>query len=116
MDKQNWTEKTVEMLRPFETDNLLNTIQTITIKEVFSNPILLTIICVLLYFGVIRRSKAVLLTMFALLGIIMIIRFAMPASPTAGAVETSLDALIPFIVGGVVIGGVIIYFTFIKSE
>jgi len=116
MDKQQIIEKTVEVLRPFETANIMNTIQTMTFKDLFTNPVTLLIVVLLLYFGLIKRSKAVLLTMFGLAGTICILRYAMPAASVDGPVETSLGSLVPFVVGGVIVGGVIVYFAFIKSE
>ncbi len=116
MDKQTFTEKTVEFLRPFETDNLMNTLQTMTLKQIFTNPVMLCIMALLLFFGVYKRSKTILLSLFSIIGLIFIVRFAMPAGNVANNAEMSLGSVMPFVVGGVVIGAVIIYFTFIKSE
>ena len=116
MDKQTMVEKTIEVLRPFETENLMTTLQTMTLKQLFTNPVMLCIIAFLLFFGIIKRSKTILLSLFSILGMIFIIRFAMPASSAAGSTEMSLGSVVPFVIGGVVIGGVIIYFSFIKSE
>jgi hypothetical protein len=115
MDKQKMIDKTVEVLRPFETENLMNTLQTLSLKELFTNPILLCVFAILLFFGVYKKSKTILLSLFSIVGMILIIKFALPAG-TAGNAEMSLGSVVPFVVGGVVIGAVIIYFTFIKSE
>lgn len=112
MDKQQLVEKTTEALRPFETGNLLNTMQTLNLKNIFTNPVVLIIIVGLFFFGVIKKSKTVLLTLFSLIGLIVILRYAMPAPGD----ELSLKSLIPFAFGGVVIGGVVIYFSLIKSD
>lgn len=112
MDKQQLADRATEILRPFETANLMNTIQHLTLKQIFSNPVVLITIAALLFFGVVKRSKTVLLTLFALIGIIVILRFAMPAPDE----DLSLKSLVPFVFGGVVIGGVIIYFSLIKSD
>lgn len=112
MDKQQFVEKTTEILRPFETANLMTTMQTLSLKDIFSNPVVLVIVAFLFFFGVIKRSKAVLLTLFGLIGLILLARYAMPAPGT----ELSLKSLIPFAFGGVLIGGVIIYFSMIKSD
>lgn len=112
MDKQQLAEKTVEALRPFETANLMTTIQNLTLKQIFTHPAVLLCITVIFFFGVIKRSKTVLLTLFALIGMIVILRFAMPAPGE----ELSLKSLIPFALCGLGIGGVIIYFTLIKSD
>ena len=105
-------EKTVEILRPFETANLMETMQNLSMKQVFTHPAILFFICVVFFFGVIKRSKPVLLTLFSLFCAAIIMRFAMP---TPGE-QLSVTSMLPFIGGGIVIGCVIIYFSFIKSE
>jgi hypothetical protein len=112
MDKQQLLDKTAETLRPFETANLMNTIQNLTLKDIFSNPAVLICILALLFFGIIRRSKVVLLTLFALIAFTVLIRYVVPAPDEA----LSVKALLPFVSGGIVIAGVIIYYTFIRSK
>lgn len=112
MDRQQLVEKATEVLRPFETGNLLNTMQTLNLKTIFTNPVVLIIIIGLFFFGVIKKSKTVLLTLFGMIGMIVMLRYAMPAPGE----ELSMKSLIPFVFGGVVIGGVIIYFSMIKSD
>src|ERR1035437_2045246 len=110
MDKQQLAEKAAETLRPFETANLIDTIQHLTLKQISTHPAILIIIAAVFSFGVIKRSKAVLLALFMLLGLIVILRFTMPAP---GDVLTS-TSMFPFIGFGLLIGGVIIYFSLIK--
>lgn len=112
MDKQQLVEKTTEALRPFETANLINTMQNLTIQQVFTHPAVLIIILGVFFFGVIKRSKPVLLTLFTLVGLIVILRYAMPAPGD----DLSLSSMLPFIGAGLTIGGVIIYFSFIKTD
>ena len=112
MDKQQLIEKVTETLRPFETANLISTIQSLTLQQIFTHPAVLVTITVVFFLGVIKRSKTVLLTLFGVLGLIVIMRYAMPV---AGE-ELTLKALLPFIGIGVTIGGVIIYFSLIKSD
>lgn len=112
MDKEQFVEKATETLRPFETGNLLQTIQTMSLQQIFSNPAVLGIIAVVLFLGIIKKSKTVLLTLFGMIGAIIILRYAMPAPGE----ELSLKSLGPFALGGVAIGAVIIYFSLIKSD
>ena len=112
MDKQQFMDKAADTLRPFETANLMTTIQTLTLKQIFTHPAVLICIAVVFFYGVIKRSKTVLLTLFALLGMIVILRYAMPAPGE----ELSIKALLPFVCGGMVIGGVVIYFSLIRSD
>ncbi|HEY3308727.1 MAG TPA: hypothetical protein VGJ93_09755 [Desulfuromonadaceae bacterium] len=111
MDKQQLTEKATEVFRPFETDNLIHTLQTLSLQQIFSNPVVLIVIALVLFFGIIKRSKTVLLTLFSLIALIVILRYAMPAPGE----DLSLKSLVPFAFGGVFIGGVIIYFSLIKD-
>lgn len=112
MDKQQLIEKTTETLRPFETANLIETMQHLNVKEVFSHPAVLIIIIAIFFFGVIKRSKTVLLSLFALFAIAVIIRYAMPAPGD----DLSMASMLPFIGGGLLIGGVVIYFSFVKTD
>ena len=116
MNKQQLLEKTTDILRPLETENLMTAMQTMTLKQIFGSPVVLAVITILLFFGVIKKSKTVLLTLFALIGMIVLIRYAIPPVSTAEHVESSMGSLMPVICGGVVIGGVIIYFSLIKSD
>ena len=112
MDKQQLLNKTVETLRPLETGNLMNSIQNVTLQDIFTHPAVLICITIVFLYGVIRRSKVVLLTLFALIAATVLMRYAIPAPGEA----LSVKALLPFVSGGLLIGGVIIYFTFIRSD
>lgn len=112
MDKDKLIEKTTETLRPFETSNLIDTMQHLSIKEVFSHPLVLIAIVAIFFFGVVKRSKLVLLSLFSLFCLAIIMRYAMPAPGD----DLSITATLPFIGGGLLVGGVIIYFSLIKSD
>jgi purine-cytosine permease-like protein len=112
MEKQQVLDKTVEVLRPFETSNLMTTLQTLSLAQLFTNPVVLIIIIGVLFFGVLKRSMTILLTLFFLIAMIVFMRYAMPAPGQ----ELSLSSIVPFIGFGVAIGGVIIYFAMIKSD
>lgn len=112
MDKQNLVEKTAETLRPFETANLIETMQHLSIKQIFSHPAVLILIIVIFFFGVFKRSKTVLLSLFALFCIAVIIRYAMPVPGD----DLSMSSTLPFIGGGLLVGCVIIYFSLVKSD
>ncbi len=112
MDKQKLVEKTAETLRPFETSNLIDTIQHLSIKQVFSHPAVLILIIAFFFFGVVKRSKTVLLSLFSLICITVIMRYAMPAPGD----DLSMASMVPFIGGGLLIACVIIYFSLIKSD
>lgn len=112
MDKEKLVEKTVETLRPFETSNLIDTVQHLSVKQVFSHPLVLLAIAVIFFFGIVKRSKVVLLSLFSLICLAVIMRFAMPAPGD----DLSMASMLPFIGGGLLVGGVVIYFSLIKSD
>jgi hypothetical protein len=111
MEKQELLDKTVEVLRPLETQNLMTTIQNLTLQQIFSNWIFLVATLAVLFLGIYKKSKTVLLTLFFLVGLIVMVKFAMPPPGE----ELSMKSLIPFAAFGLGIGGVIVYFTFVKD-
>lgn len=112
MDKQQLIEKTTETLRPFETDNLIETMKHLSVTQVFSNPVVLVMLAAIFFFGVVRRSKVVLLSLFSLICLAVILRFAMPAPGE----DLSVSSTLPFIGGGLLVGCVVIYFSLIKTD
>lgn len=112
MDKQQLVDKTTEALRPFETSNLIETLQHMSIKQIFYHPAVLIMIAVFFFFGVFKRSKPVLLSLFSLICLAVIMRYAMPVPGD----DLSMSSMLPFIGGGLLIGCVIIYFSLIKSD
>lgn len=111
MDKQQLAEKATETLRPFETRNLMDTIQNLTLHDIFTNPVILITILAILFFGIYKRSMPVILTLFALIAFIVVMRFLMPPPGE----EMTMKSLFPFVGAGVTIGGIIIYFSMIRS-
>lgn len=112
MDKQQLVEKTAETLRPFETANLIESMKHLSVNEVFSHPVVLIVIVAIFFFGVVKRSKPVLLSLFSLFCIAVIMRYTMPAPGD----DLSVTSMLPFIGGGLLVGGVVIYFSLIKSD
>jgi len=88
----------------------MSTIQNLTLQQIF--PIGSCCWLWLAYcFGVYKRSKTVLLTLFFLVALIVMVKIAMPAPGQ----EISLKTVLPFVAFGLGIGGVIVYFTFVKD-
>ncbi|OGU16372.1 MAG: hypothetical protein A2076_03040 [Geobacteraceae bacterium GWC2_53_11] len=112
MDKQKLVEKTAETLRPFETANLIESMKHLSVNDVFSHPVVLIVIVAIFFFGVVKRSKPVLLSLFSLFCIAVIMRYTMPAPGD----DLSVTSMLPFIGGGLLVGGVVIYFSLIKSD
>lgn len=112
MDKQQLIEKTTEALRPLETANLVNTVQHLTLHQIATNPVIILALAFFFFMGVVKRSRPVLFMLFALLVVILLFRYAMP---TSGASLTITEAL-PFFGGAILVGGVLLYYTFIKVD
>lgn len=112
MDKQKLLDKTTETLRPLETGNLIDAIKNMSVDQIFSHPTVIIVIAAIFFFGVFKRSKTILLTLFAIICAAVIMRYAMPAP---GA-DLSFKAALPFVGGGLLIGGVVVYFSLVKSD
>ncbi|AAR36316.1 hypothetical protein KIP69_14225 [Geobacter sulfurreducens] len=113
MEKQELLDKTRETLSPFETGNIIAYIKSLTLKSAMENPWIISILAIVIFYGVFKRSKFVLSTVFAIISITLLIRLTLP---TGEGNELTLGSTLPFAFGGLVIGAFLIYFIFIKSE
>lgn len=112
MDKQQLIDTTTEILRPLETANLIQTVQNLTLHTIITNPIIISAIALFFFMGVIKKSRPVLFMIFALMVVVILLRYAMPAP---GANLTVMESL-PFFGGAILVGGVLLYYTFIKTD
>jgi len=112
MDKEQLANKATEVLQPFETGNLMNTLQNLSLSQIFSHPAVLITILIVFFFGVVRKSKTVLLILFSLIALIIMARYTLPPPGE----EITFKSLLPFVGGGLVMGAVIIYVSLIKSD
>jgi hypothetical protein len=112
MEKQEMINKTKETLAPFETEHVVQFVKTMTLKSIMGNPWIIGAIVIIFFYAVIKRSKFVLLTLFTVISLTLLIRFTFQSQSD----EMTLSSTLPFVFGGVAIGAVIIYFSFIKSE
>ncbi len=112
MDNQQMLEKTRQTLEPFETEHVIDFIRTLSVKSAMEHPLFIVLILLFLLYGVVKRSKFVLLFLFVSVAIMLLVRYTMPVE------GDQLDArsMLPFAFGGVAIGAALIYFTFIKSD
>jgi len=111
MDKTEIINKTKDILTPFETGNILKFFKGLTLSTIFSNPLILCILLVIIFFAVIKRSKIIFLFLFACVSIVALIQYTLPENG-----DMTLSRLLPFAGGALAIGAVLIYFSFIKSE
>lgn len=112
MEKQQLLDKTRETLTPFETGNIVDFLKTLTVKSAMEHPLFLVLIFLFFAFGLVKRSKFVLLSLFAAVTVMLLVRYTMPVEGDSLDLKTTL----PFAFGGLAIGAALIYFIFIKSE
>jgi hypothetical protein len=112
MDKQEIIIKIKEALSPFETGNVVQFMKNLSLKSAMENPWLIGVFLVLFFFAVIKRSKFVLLALFTIISLMVLMRY----TSRTGGDELALSSTLPFVFGGLLIGIVIVYFCFIKSE
>jgi hypothetical protein len=113
MEKQEMLGKAKEVMSPFETENIVTFMKNLTFKSAMENPWIIGVFMVIFFYAVIKRSKPVLAFLFAAISIMFLVRFTLQGE--AGN-ELTLSSTLPFAFGGLAIGGVLIYFIFIKSE
>ena len=113
MEKEDLLRKTEQAISPFETENIFNFIKSLTFKSAMENPWIIGFFMVVFFYAVIKRSKPVLLLLFASISIMFLVRFTLQG---AEGNELTLSSTLPFAFGGIVIGGVLIYFSFIKGD
>jgi|PlaIllAssembly_1097288.scaffolds.fasta_scaffold72750_4 hypothetical protein len=113
MEKQELLKKTEQAMSPFETEHLVQFVKNLTFKSAMENPWLIGFFVIIFFYAVVKRSKPVLLFMFAAISIMLLVRYTL--SGPQGE-EVSLSSTLPFAFGGLAIGGVLIYFTFIKGD
>ena len=113
MEKEELLKKTEQAVSPFETENIINFINNLTFKSAMENPWIIGFFMVIFFYAVIKRSKPVLLFLFAAISIMFLVRFTLQG---VEGNELTLSSTMPFAFGGLIIGGVLIYFSFIKGD
>ncbi len=112
MDNQQMLEKTRQTLEPLETEHIVNFIRTLSVKSAMEHPLFIVLILLFLAYGIVKRSRFVLLFLFASVAIMFLVRYTMPVEGD----QLDAKSMLPFAFGGVAIGAALIYFTFIKSD
>jgi hypothetical protein len=114
MEKQQVLDQAKEKLTPFETGNIVEFIQHLTLKSAMEHPLLIAIFLVFAFYAVVKRSKFVLLFLFAAISIMLLVRYTLSPEMVGGGL--TICSTLPFAAGGIVIGGALIYLTFIKND
>jgi hypothetical protein len=113
MEKQELLKKTEEVISPFETERIVFFIKNLTFKTAMENPLIIGFFLLISFYAVVKRSKPVLLFLFAAFSIMLLVRFTLSGQEGN---DLTVASTLPFAFGGLVIGGVLIYFTFIKTD
>jgi hypothetical protein len=114
MEKEQMVVQAKEKLTPFETGNIVDFIQHLDMKSAMEHPLLIVLLLILVFLAVVRRSKVVLLFLFASVSIVLLVRYTL--TPEAMGAGMTVGSMVPFVAGGLLIGGVLIYFGFIKHD
>jgi len=114
MEKQQLVEQAKEKLTPFETGNIVEFIQHLTLKSAMEHPLLIVIFLGFALYAVVNRSRFVLLFLFASISIMLLVRYTLSPEMVGGGL--TIGSTLPFAAGGIVIGGALIYLTFIKHD
>ena len=114
MEKQQILDQAKDKLTPFETGNIVEFIQNLTLKSAMEQPLLIGIFLIFAFYAVVRKSKVVLFFLFAGISIMLLVRFTLSPEVVGGGL--TVESILPFVAGGLVVGGALLYFTFIKSD
>lgn len=114
MEKQQIIEKAKDKLAPLETGNIFDAIQNMSPQTIAEHPLIIVVFLIIGFYAFIRRSKFVLLFLFAAISIMLLVRFTLTPDAVGGGL--SVTSALPFVGGGLAIGGALIYLTFIKND
>lgn len=114
MEKQQMLDKAKEQLTPFETGNIIDFIQHLTLKSAMEHPFIIVVFMLFAFYAVVKRSKFVLLFLFSAIAIMLLVRYTL--SPEKISAGLTLSSTMPFVAGGLLIGVALIYLTFVKHD
>ena len=114
MEKQQLIDQAQQKLSPFETGNLIDFIQHLTLKSAMEQPLLIAVFLAFALYAFLTRSKFIMLFLFAIITIMLLVRYTLTPEMVGG--ELSVSSTLPFAAGGLAIGGALIYLTFIKHD
>ena len=100
-----------DILAPFETGNVVKFIREMNFFKALESPLVPLMVVIVFYFIVIRRSKFMLLFLFALTSLSVLAHYTLPDRN-----EAAMGTLLPFAAGCLSIGAILIYFNFIRTE
>lgn len=114
MEKQQMLDQAKERLTPFETGNIVDFIQHFDTQKAMDHPLMVILFLIFGFYAFIKRSKPVLLLLFTAIAIILLVRYTL--APETLSQGLTVQASLPFALGGLAIGGAFIYLVFIKHD
>ena len=112
MEKERLIATSNQLLQQLETQKIIEFLKDLSMQTVTDNPKVTFLLFLAFLYSLWRWSRFVLLFLFTLLSFTMLVRYAMPPPGTELTVASSL----PFVLGCMGIGSVLLYFNFIRSE
>lgn len=112
MTKELLIRKSGQALTLFETQNVIAFVKELNMQTIINNPRATALIFLVFLYGLWRWSRFVLLSVFTVLSLTMLVRYALPPPEAA----LTVSATLPFIAGCMGISAVLLYFIFIKSD
>lgn len=114
MEKEKILSKAQEHLAPFETANIIDFIRNFNTQTATEHPLIALLLVILAFYAFIKRSKPLLVLIFATISIMVLVRFTL--SPEQLEKGISVGTALPFIGGGLLIGGALIYLMFFSHD
>jgi len=105
----------VELLQDFETDRVVEYLQTLDLQELIHNPYFLGGTAVLAIIALVMRWRVLLVTILSISGFIWLLSYTL-AQDTSLEGGIANDTLIVFVFGGTAIVFLAIYMLFIRGD
>jgi len=112
MDKEHIISRTQDVLKPFETHNVITFIHDLNAKTLTDNPKVTLLLIVVFAYALWRWSRVVLLFLFTLLSLSLLVKYTLPPSSS----ELSVTSTLPFVLGCMGVASVLLYFIFIRAD
>ena len=105
----------VELLQDFETDRVVEYLQTLDLQELIHNPYFLGGTAALAIIALVMRWRVLLVTILSISGFIWLLSYTL-AQDTSLEGGVANDTLIVFVFGGTAIVFLAIYMLFIRGD
>lgn len=114
MEKEKILSKAQEHLAPFETENIIDFIQNFNMQTATEHPLIALLLVILAFYAFVKRSKPLLVLIFSTISIMVLVRLTLSSEQLDKGI--SVGATLPFVTGGLLIGGALIYLIFFSHD